>query len=116
LKILQGYSSMKRYVMKNFDTTIRGSAIGFLVWFRNQYKIWTDDTYYAIADKYRQCNYGTCRNMILELVKAGYIRIWNEGTRQRRFYIDLKKYNQLVNPQISSSDDSRTQGSEESED
>ena len=54
--------------------------------------------------------------MILELVKAGYIRIWNEGTRQRRFYIDLKKYNQLVNPQISSSNDSRTQGSEESED
>lgn len=102
--------------MKKFDTTTRGRAIGFLVWFRNQYKVWTSDTYYAIAEKYGQCNYGTCRNMILELIEAGYITVWNEGTRQRRFYLDLKKYNELVNPHIFQKDDSRTKKPDGSQD
>lgn len=95
---------------KEFDKTTRGKAIGFLVWFRNQYGVWTQDTYYKIAEKYGQCNYGTCRNMILELVKAGYITIWNDGTRQRRFYLDVKKYNELVNPYIFQKNDPRTEG------
>lgn len=85
---------------KEFDKVTRGRAIGFLVWFRNQYGIWTQDTYYKMAEKYGQCNYGTCRNMILELIEAGYIKAWNEGTRQRRFYINRVKYNELVNPYI----------------
>lgn len=95
---------------KEFDKTTRGKAIGFLVWFRNQYGIWTQDTYYKMAEKYGQCNYGTCRNMILELVKAGYITVWNDGTRQRRFYLDAKKYNELVNPYIFQKNDSRAEG------
>lgn len=95
---------------REFDKTTRGKAIGFLVWFRNQYGVWTQDTYYKIAEKYGQCNYGTCRNMILELVKAGYITIWNDGTRQRRFYLDVKKYNELVNPYIFQKNDPRTEG------
>lgn len=48
---------------KEIDNTTRGKAIGFLIWFRNQYKLWTNDTYYKIAEKYGQCNYGTCRNL-----------------------------------------------------
>lgn len=85
---------------KEFDKSTRSRAIGFLVWFRNQYKVWTNDTYYKMAEKYGQCNYGTCRNLILELVEAGYISVWNDGTRQRRFYINDRKYNELVNPFI----------------
>lgn len=48
--------------------------------------------------------------MILELVKAGYVTIWNDGTRKRRFYINSKKYNELVNPFIFQRNDSRTEG------
>ncbi len=95
---------------KEFDKSTRGKAIGFLVWFRNQYGTWTSDTYYKMAEKYGQCNYGTCRNMILELVKAGYVTIWNDGTRKRRFYINSKKYNELVNPFIFQRNDSKTEG------
>lgn len=93
---------------KEFDKTTRGRAIGFLVWFRNQYGVWTNDTFYKMADKYGQCNYGTCRNLLLELIEAGYITVWNPGTRMRRFYLDVRKYNELVNPYIFQKDDSRT--------
>lgn len=85
---------------RKFDNTTRAKAVGFLVWFRNQYHIWTDDTYYKMAEKFGQCNYGTCRNMMLELVEAGYIRIWEGGTRHRRFYLNVEKYNELINPYI----------------
>lgn len=98
--------------MKNFDKTTRGKAIGFLVWFRNQYNYWTSDTYYKMAEKYGQCNYGTCRNLIIELVKAGYITVWNEGTRKRRYYLDMRKYNELVNPFIFHKDDPWTKSTE----
>lgn len=94
---------------KDFDKTTRGRAIGFLVWIRNQYGIWTQDTYCKMAEKYGQCNYGTCRNMILELIKAGYLTVWNDGTRKRRFYLDVKKYNELVNPYIFQKHDPRTE-------
>lgn len=101
---------------KEIDNKTRGKAIGFLVWFRNQYKVWTNDTYYKMAEKYGQCNYGTCRNLLKELVEAGYITIWNDGIHKRRFYIDLKKYNALVKPHIFQKDDTRTEGTTESED
>lgn len=97
---------------REFDKTTRGKAIGFLIWFRNQYGMFTTDTYYKMAAKYGQCNYGTCRNLIIELIKAGYMSVWNEGTRQRRFYIDTRKYNELVNPFILQRDDSRTKGAQ----
>ena len=45
---------------KVIDNKTRGKAIGFLIWFRSQYQVWTNDTYYKIAEKYGQCNYGTC--------------------------------------------------------
>lgn len=95
--------------MDNFDNSTRARAIGFLVWFRNQYKVWTSDTYYKMAEKYGQCNYGTCRNLMLELEAAGYIRIWNKGARSQRFYLNLEKYNELVNPYIFQKDDPRTE-------
>lgn len=97
---------------KEFNQNLRDKAIGFLVWFRNQYGNWTSDTYYKMAEKYGMCNYGTCRNLILELVKAGYITIWNDKTRQRRFYIDRRKYNELVNPYIFHHNDPRTESAE----
>lgn len=85
---------------KTIDNVTRGKAIGFLVWFRNQYKIWTSDTYTKIAEKYGQCNYGTCRNMIIELIKAGYLYKWDDGVHKRRIYIKSLPYNELVNPFI----------------
>ena len=100
--------------MKNFDRTTRGKAIGFLVWFRNQYQVWTSDTYNTIAEKYGQCNYGTCRNLIIELVNAGYLRVWNGGTRKRRFYLNADKYNELVNPFIFHKNDPRIKMPDES--
>lgn len=93
--------------MKEFDKTTRAVAVGFLVWFRNQYHVWTEDTYYKMAEKFGQFNYGTCRNLIHELAKAGYIKIWNEGTRKRRCYLNVEKYNELVNPYIFHKDDPR---------
>lgn len=60
---------------KVIDNKTRGKAIGFLIWFRSQYQVWTNDTHYKIAEKYGQCNYGTCRNLIRELVEAGYLTI-----------------------------------------
>ncbi len=102
--------------MKEFDKTTRAIAVGFLVRFRNQYHIWTADTYNKMAEKFGQFNYGTCRNLILELAKAGYIRIWNEGSRKRRFYLNVEKYNELVNPYIFQKDDSRIKVPNESQD
>lgn len=93
----------------DIDNVTRGKAIGFLVWFRNQYKLFTQDTYVEIAKKYVQCNYGTCRNMILELIKAGYLYLWDDGIHKRRIYIKRAKYNELVNPYILNHNDPRTQ-------
>lgn len=101
---------------KEIDNKTRGKAIGFLVWFRNQYGVWTNDTYYKIADKYGQCNYGTCRNLLKELVDAGYITVWNNGIHKRRFYINDQKYNELVNPFIFQKNDTRTESAQQPED
>lgn len=101
---------------KDFDKTTRGKAIGFLVWLRNQYGLSTSDTYYKMAEKYGQCNYGTCRNLIIELCKAGYITIGDNGTRKRRLYINRKKYNELVNPYIFQQYDTRIEGTKQPED
>lgn len=75
-----------------------GQAVGFLVWFRNQYQESTTDTYYQMADKYGQCNYGSCRNRVLELVKGGYMTICKPGGTRRRYCVNPQKYNELVNP------------------
>jgi hypothetical protein len=101
---------------KVIDNKTRGKAIGFLIWFRSQYQVWTNDTYYKIAEKYGQCNYGTCRNLIIELVEAGYLTIWDDGIHKRRFYIDQKKYNELVNPFIFQKNDSRTESTHQPQD
>lgn len=98
--------------MKEFDKTTRGKAIGFLVWFRNEYKVYTSDTFYKMAEKYGQCNYGTCRNLVLELIKAGYLTLWEDGVHKRRFYINDEKYNELVNPFIFQKYDPRTEGTD----
>lgn len=95
----------------HFDHNLRDKAIGFLVWFRNQYGIWTADSYHKMAEKYGHCNYGTCRNLLLELVNAGYITVWNDKTRKRRFYINKAKYNELTNPYIFHTYDTRSEGS-----
>lgn len=100
---------------KKVDLGIRGKAIGFLVWFRNQYKNGTEDTFYKMAEKYGQCNYGTCRNLIIELGEAGYIKR-SDGMRKRKFYIDKLKYNTLMNPFILNKHDSRSEKSAKSED
>lgn len=84
--------------MNKIDNTTYGRAIGFLVWFRNQYGTGSSDTFYQMADKYGQCNYGTCRNLIIQLVHAGYMIAGSPNAkRQRRFRINVEKYNQLVN-------------------
>ncbi len=94
---------------KEFDRSVSERAIGFLVWFRNQYKHWTADSYHKMAEKNGMCSYCTCRNNILELAQAGYIKIWNDQTRQRRFYLNLAKYNELVFPYIFHKNDPRTE-------
>jgi hypothetical protein len=99
---------------REFDTTTPARAVGFLVWFRNQYQVWTNDTFCEMAEKYGQGNYGTCRNMILVLAKAGYIKIWTDGGRKRRYYLDLKKYNELVYPHVFQPYDPRTKTTYES--
>lgn len=84
--------------MEQIDNKTFGRAIGFLVWFRNQYGTGSSDTFYQMADKYGQCNYGTCRNLIIQLVHAGYMIAGSPNTRgHRRFRINVEKYNQLVN-------------------
>lgn len=98
---------------KAIDNITRGKAIGFLVWFRNQYKIFTADTYTQIAEKYGQCNYGTCRNMIIELIKAGYLYMWDDGVHKRRIYIKSHPYNELVSPFILNSNALNTENSKD---
>lgn len=101
---------------KEIDNKTRGKAVGFMVWFRNQYALWTNDTYCQIAEKYGQCNYGTCRNLLMELVEAGYMTVWNDGIHKRRFYLDEKKYNELVNPFIGQTNDPGTEGARQYQD
>lgn len=91
--------------MEKIDNKTYGRAIGFLVWFRNQYGTGTSETFYQMAEKYGQCNYGTCRNLIIQLVQAGYMIAGSPNAkRQRRFRINVEKYNQLVNPIITDND------------
>lgn len=90
---------------KVFDNTTRSRAVGFLVWFRNQYGQQTQDTYCGMAKKYGQCNYGTCRNMVIELIKAGYLYIRDNGLNKRYIVIKREKYNELVNPYIFQKED-----------
>lgn len=88
--------------MEQVDNKTFGRAIGFLIWFRNEYGTETSDTFYQMADKYGQCNYGTCRNLIHQLVKAGYMTAGEpDSRRRRRFSINVGRYNQLVKPFIS---------------
>ena len=70
--------------------------MGFLVWFRKFYKDTTCDTYVQIANNYKQCNYGTARAYLLELEKAGYVKIKDKGKRAQRFIVDEEKYQQAV--------------------
>lgn len=71
-------------------------AVGFLVWFRNEYGESTGDTYYLMADKYGQCNYVSCRNRVVELAEAGYMTISKINGVRRRYNIVPEKYNELV--------------------
>lgn len=89
------------------DVKIRDRAVGFLVWFRNQYKSSTSDTFKEMAKKYGQGNYGTCRNLIIELVNAGYLTLWQSYKGRRRYYLNMVKYNELVNPCIFHKNDPR---------
>lgn len=99
--------------MKKFDYLLSSKSIGFLVWFRNKYKVCTGDSYVKIAKKYGQGNRATCRKLILELESGGYIKIWNKGSCTQRFYLDLEKYNELVKPHIFRKHDPRTEAATE---
>ena len=71
-------------------------AVGFLVWFRNEYGESTGDTYYLMADKYGQCNYVSCRNRVVELAEAGYMTITKINGVRRRYCLVVEKYDELV--------------------
>ncbi len=82
--------------MNQSDNITRGKAIGFLVWLHNYYGLWCTDTYCAMADKYKQCNYGTCRNLLRELINAGYITVVNPKSHKRKYHINAERFNKLV--------------------
>lgn len=78
------------------DNTTRSAALGFLIWFHQFYGMSTDFTYMHIASHYKQCNYSTIRNYMLELKAAGYISIENQGKRSQRFIINGDKFDELI--------------------
>jgi hypothetical protein len=78
------------------DNETSGKALGFLVWFRKFYSGTTGDTYMKIANNYKQCNYGTVRNYILELSERGYVTIKNRAKRSQRFIVNEEKFIKTV--------------------
>ena len=78
------------------DNTTRSAAIGFLIWLHQFYGMSTDHTYMLIAEHYKQCNYNTIRNYMLELRDAGYISIENQGKRSQRFIINGDKFDEMI--------------------
>lgn len=80
------------------------SVVGFLVWFRNEYGIETNDTFFKMADKFGQCNYVSCRAKILRLVELGFIHMTKISYKSRKYQLNLEKYNELVNALIPQTD------------
>lgn len=78
------------------DATTSTRAIGFLVWFRKFYDGTTRDTLTQIAANYRQCNYGTVRNYLLELEKNGYVQVANRAKRAQIITVNEEQYQELV--------------------